>query len=56
MITGDMAREQIADRMREADAFRRSRTTRRGSQLERRTTARKVYRGFVTVLAGPFRH
>jgi hypothetical protein len=56
MISGDMAREQIADRVREADAFRRSRTTRRGSQLERRSIARKTYRSFVTIIAGPFRH
>jgi hypothetical protein len=56
MITGDMARERIADQVRDADAFRRSRETRRGAQLQRQATARKVYRGFVTILAGPFRH
>jgi hypothetical protein len=56
MITGDMAREQIADRVREADAFRRSRSTRRGKQLERQSAARKVYVSFVAALAGPFRH
>lgn len=56
MITGDMAREQIADRMREADAFRRSRSTRRGSELARRQAGRKVYSGLVAVLAAPFRH
>jgi hypothetical protein len=56
MITGDMARERIADRVRDADAFRRSRGTRRMMELERRSTARRVYRGFVTILAAPFRH
>ncbi|HEX6399960.1 MAG TPA: hypothetical protein VF108_05755 [Actinomycetota bacterium] len=56
MITGDLARERIADRVREADAFRRSRTTRRGSQLAQRAAARKVYSGLVAVLAAPFRH
>jgi hypothetical protein len=56
MISGDIARERIADRVRDADAFRRSRDTRRGRQLDRQATARKVYRGFVTALAGPFRH
>jgi hypothetical protein len=56
MITGDMAREQIRDRVREADAFRRSRTTRAAQQHDRRVVARKVYSGFVAALAAPFRH
>jgi hypothetical protein len=56
MITGDMAREQIADRVREADAFRRTRATRQGRQQDRRAIARKVYSGFVAALAAPFRH
>ncbi|MGH2680670.1 MAG: hypothetical protein ACRDG8_09370 [Actinomycetota bacterium] len=56
MITGDMAREQIRDRVREADAFRRSRTTQTSQRHERRTAARKVYSGFVAALAAPFRH
>ena len=56
MITGDMAREQIRDRVSEADAFRRSRTTRQAQRQDRRAVARKVYSGFVAVLATPFRH
>jgi hypothetical protein len=56
MITGDIARERIADRVREADAFRRSRETRKGTQQDRRAVARKVYSGFVAALAAPFRH
>ena len=56
MITGDMAREQIRDRVSEADAFRRSRTTRVAQRQDRRAVARKVYSGFVAVLATPFRH
>jgi hypothetical protein len=56
MITGDMAREQIRDRVREADAFRRSRSTRQGIQRDRRAVTRKVYSGFVAALAAPFRH
>jgi hypothetical protein len=56
MITGAMAREQIADRVREADAFRRSRTTRRGSDAARRAAGRKVASGVMAVLAAPFRH
>jgi hypothetical protein len=56
MITGDVAREQIADRVREADAFRRSRMTRQGKQLDRQRVARKVYTGFMAALAAPFRH
>jgi hypothetical protein len=56
MITGDMAREQIRDRVREADSFRRSRTTRTAQRHDRRAAARKVYSGFVAALAAPFRH
>ena len=56
MITEDMAREQIRDRVREADAFRRSRTTRTVQRQDRRAVARKVYSGFVATLAAPFRH
>ena len=56
MITGDMAREQIRDRVSEADAFRRSRTTRAAQRHDRRAAARKVYSGFVAALATPFRH
>jgi hypothetical protein len=56
MITGDMAREQIRDRVREADAFRRSRTVRTAQRHDRRAAARKVYSGFVAALATPFRH
>ena len=55
MITGDMAREQIADRVRDADAFRRSKATRRVRHLERRVTARKVYSGFLAAFAAPLR-
>jgi len=56
MITEEMARQQIRDRVREADAFRRSRSTRRGRELERRSAARKVYVSFVAALSAPFRH
>ena len=56
MNTSDIAREQIRDRVREADAFRRSRQTRTGQRQERQMAARKVYQGFVAALAAPFRH
>jgi hypothetical protein len=56
MISGDMAREQIRDRVREADSFRRSRSTRSAQLHDRRVAARKVYSGFVAILATPFRH
>jgi hypothetical protein len=56
MITGDIARERIADRVREAESFRRSRTTTRGRQHDRRAVARKAYSGFMAALAAPFRH
>jgi hypothetical protein len=56
MITGAMAREQISDRVREAEAFRRSRTTRTAQLAARRAVGRKVYSGFLAILATPFRH
>jgi hypothetical protein len=56
MITGDLAREQIRDRVREADAFRRSRATRTAQLHDRRVVARKVYSGLMAALAAPFRH
>jgi hypothetical protein len=56
MITGDMAREQIRDRVRQADSFRRSQTTRTVQRHDRRAAARKVYSGFVAAMASPFRH
>jgi hypothetical protein len=56
MISGDMAREQIRDRVRDADTFRRSRSTRTAQRHDRRVAARKVYSGFVAALSAPFRH
>jgi hypothetical protein len=56
MNTSDIAREQISDRVRQADAFRRSRQTRAGQRHERQVVARKIYQGFVAALAAPFRH
>ncbi|HET9248921.1 MAG TPA: hypothetical protein VFP13_03125 [Actinomycetota bacterium] len=56
MNTSDIAREQISDRVRQADAFRRSRQTRVGQRHERQIVARKIYQGFVAALATPFRH
>ncbi|HEX5937307.1 MAG TPA: hypothetical protein VFZ75_06410 [Actinomycetota bacterium] len=56
MNTSDIAREQISDRVRQAEAFRRSRQTRTGQRQQRQMAARKVYHGFVAALAAPFRH
>ena len=56
MVTGDMAREQIRDRVREAEAFRRSQTTRTAQLHARRAVARKIHSGLLAALATPFRH
>jgi hypothetical protein len=56
MNSSDIAREQISDRVRQADAFRRSRQTRVGQRQDRQMAARRVYQGFVAALAAPFRH
>ena len=56
MVTGEMAREQIRDRVREAEAFRRSQTTRTAQLHARRAVARKIHSGLLAALAAPFRH
>ena len=56
MITRYMAIEQIRDRVREADAFRVSRTTRTAQLQARRAVARKIHSGLLAALAAPFRH
>jgi hypothetical protein len=53
MLSGDMARSQIADRVREAEAVRLARTARGaagGSVLRRSATS------IVAILLWPFRH
>jgi hypothetical protein len=56
MVTGEMAREQIRDRVREAEAFRRSQTTRTAQLHARRAVVRKIHSGLLAALAAPFRH
>jgi hypothetical protein len=56
MLSGDMARSQIADRMREAQADRLARST-RGSRMSARTgAARRVGRAAIAAVLWPVRH
>lgn len=56
MLSGDMARHQIADRVREAEAGRLARSTRRGKELEARGFARRIGRAALTAALWPVRH
>ncbi len=55
MMNGEMARYQIADRVREAEAARRASSTRAGRRDATRGTVARVARTAVTLVAWPFR-
>jgi hypothetical protein len=56
MLNGEMARYQIADRIREAEADRRSRTTRRSRVADQRGFTRRVTRAAIAAVAWPVKH
>jgi hypothetical protein len=56
MLSGDMARYQIADRVREAEAERRARQTRRSRTADEHSLVRRVGRAAIAVVAWPIRH
>ena len=56
MLSGDMARYQIADRVREAEAARIARTTRRARTADERGIARKVGRAALAAALWPVKH
>lgn len=56
MLSGDMAKYQIADRVREAEATRLARSTRRGRKLEAHDFARRVGHAALAAALWPIRH
>jgi hypothetical protein len=56
MLNGEMARYQIADRIREAEADRRSRSTRRSRVADERGFTRRVTRAAIAAVVWPVRH
>jgi hypothetical protein len=56
MLSGDMARYQIADRVREAEAARVAKTTRRARSADERGVARRVGRAALAAALWPVRH
>jgi hypothetical protein len=56
MLSGEMAKYQIADRVREADAERRARQTRRSRMADERSFGRRVSRAAIAVVLWPVKH
>jgi hypothetical protein len=56
MLTGEMARYQIQDRVRDAEAYRLSAATRIGRTARQRNRAGQVARAVGAVLLWPVRH
>jgi len=56
MLSGDMARYQIADRHREAHADRLARSTRRGKAVEARGFTRRIGRAALAAATWPVKH
>jgi hypothetical protein len=56
MLGGEMAKYQIADRVREAEAERRARQTRRSRMADERSLSRRVGRAALAAVMWPVRH
>jgi hypothetical protein len=56
MLSGEMAKYQIADRIREAEADRRSRSTRRSRIADERGFTRRVTRAAIAAVVWPVKH
>lgn len=56
MLSGEMARYQIADRVREAEAARLARSTRRSKTLETRGFTRRIGRAALAAAVWPIKH
>ena len=56
MLGGEMARYQIADRVREAEAGRVAKTTRRAKAADGRTFGRRVGRAALASALWPAKH
>jgi hypothetical protein len=56
MLSGDMARYQIADRVREAEGERRARSTRRSRMTDERSFSRRIGRAAIAAVLWPVKH
>jgi hypothetical protein len=56
MLSGEMARYQIGDRVREAEAERLARSTRRSRAAESRSVTRRIGRAALAAAAWPIKH
>lgn len=56
MLSGDMAKYQIADRIREAESERRSRSTRRSKMADEHGVTRRVTRAAIAAVVWPVKH
>jgi hypothetical protein len=56
MLSGEMARYQIADRHREAEADRMARSTRRSKTGEARSVTRRIGRAAIAAAVWPVKH
>jgi hypothetical protein len=56
MLSGEMARHQIADRVREAEAERVARSTRKGKAMESRGITRRIGRAALAAATWPIKH
>lgn len=56
MLSGEMARHQIADRVREAEADRLARSTRRSKAAESRSVTRRIGRAALAAATWPIKH
>jgi hypothetical protein len=56
MLSGEMARHQIGDRVREAEAERMARSTRRSKAAESRSVTRRIGRAALAAATWPIKH
>lgn len=56
MLSGDMARYQIADRVREAEAARIAKGTRRARTADERGITRRIGRAALSAALWPVKH
>jgi hypothetical protein len=56
MLTGELARYRIEDRVREAEAYRAAGDTRRAKHEARRARARRTVSGLLAALLWPIKH
>lgn len=56
MLSGDMARYQIADRVREAEAARLAKTTRRAKSASDQSFRRRIGRAALVAALWPGKH